>query len=98
VRVVFTRYARLELRDAIAFYEMELSGLGERFKEEIRKAIARVVAYPEAWSLESVEVRKCILHRFPYKILYSVEKDHILIIAIAHQHRKPDYWIDRIDE
>jgi len=95
MRVAFTTYARLELQDAIAFYELELPGLGRQFKEEIRKAILRVVAYPDAWSIERGEVRKCILHRFPYKILYSVEIDHILIIAIAHQHRKPDYWIDR---
>jgi len=32
-------------------------------------------------------------YKFPYKLLYSVEKDHVLVIAIAHQHRKPDYWI-----
>lgn len=95
MRVVFTTYARLELRDATAFYELELPGLGRQFKEEVKKAILRVVAYPEAWSIERSEVRKYILHRFPYKILYSVEEDHILIIAIAHQHRKPDYWIDR---
>jgi len=36
------------------------------------------------------------MHKFPYKILYSVERDHLLVIAIAHQHRRPDYWIDRL--
>jgi len=41
------------------------------------------------------EVRKCLLHRFTYKLLYSVEEDHILVIAVAHQYRKPDYWVDR---
>ena len=46
--VVFTKYARLELRDAIAFYELEPPGLGRLFKEEIKKAILRMVAYPEA--------------------------------------------------
>lgn len=44
MRVVFTTFARLELQDAIAFYELELPGLGRQFKEEIRKAILRVVA------------------------------------------------------
>jgi plasmid stabilization system protein ParE len=95
MRVVFTTFAELELRDATAFYELEQLGLGRRFKEEIKKAILRMVVYPEAWSIERGEVRKCILHRFPYKILYSIEKDHLLIIAVAHQHRKPDYWVDR---
>jgi len=36
-----------------------------------------------------------MLNKFPYKLLYSIEKDHVFIIAVAHLHRKPDYWIDR---
>ncbi|HED00598.1 MAG TPA: type II toxin-antitoxin system RelE/ParE family toxin [Proteobacteria bacterium] len=95
MKVVFTRYAKLELQNAIAFYELELPGLGRQFKEEVKKAISRIIAYPQAWSIERGEVRKCLLHRFPYKIMYSLEKDHILIIAIAHQHRMPHYWVDR---
>lgn len=74
------------------FYELEYVGLGRKFKEEVRKAALRVAEYPKAWSLERGEVRKCLLHKFPYKLMYSMEEDHILIIAVAHQHRKPDYW------
>ena len=36
-----------------------------------------------------------ILSRFPYKLLYSVEADHLYVIAVAHLHRAPDYWVDR---
>lgn len=93
MRVIFTRIATQELEDAVRFYELEYSGLGRKFKEEVRKAAVRVAEYPKAWSLERGEVRKCLLHKFPYKLMYSVEEDHILIIAVAHQHRKPDYWV-----
>jgi plasmid stabilization system protein ParE len=93
MKVIFTKLAKLELQDAVAYYELELSGLGKRFKEDVKKAILRIVEYPNAWSIERNEVRKCLLHTFPYKILYSIEEDHILIIAVAHQHRKPDYWV-----
>ncbi len=95
MRVIFSRYARQELDDATRYYEMEYHGLGARFREEVRKAAKRISEYPEAWSVERGDVRKCILHKFPYKLLYSIEKDHILIIAVAHQHRKPDYWVER---
>lgn len=95
MRVLFTRIARQELEDAVRFYELEYSGLGRRFKEEVRKAALRVAEYPKAWSIELGEVRKCLLHKFPYKLMYSVEEDHILVIAVAHQHRKPDYWVGR---
>ncbi len=95
MRVIFTRIATQELEDAVRFYDFESAGLGQRFKEEVRKAAVRIAEYPQAWSIERGEVRKCLLHTYPYKLLYSVEEDHILVIAVAHQHRKPDYWVDR---
>jgi len=95
MRVIFSKYARQELDDATQYYEIEYQGLGKRFREEVRKAAKRISEYPEAWSVERGDVRKCILHKFPYKLLYSNETDHIFIIAVAHQHRKPDYWVER---
>ena len=95
MRVIFTRFARLELEDAVRYYDLEFAGLGRRFKEEVRKAVLRVAAYPRAWSKERGDVRKCLLHKFPFKLMYSLEQDHILVIAVAHQHRKPDYWVGR---
>lgn len=95
MRVIFTRYAKQELENAVHYYELEYSGLGKRFKEEVRRAALRIAEYPQAWLVERGDIRKCLLHKFPYKMLYSVEEDHILVIAVAHQHRKPDYWIGR---
>ncbi|HHI77327.1 MAG TPA: type II toxin-antitoxin system RelE/ParE family toxin [Gammaproteobacteria bacterium] len=93
-RIVFTRIARQELQDAVRYYELAYPGLGHRFRDEVRNAARRIAAYPNAWSVERGEVRKCLLHKFPYKLLYSIEGDHILIIAVAHQHRRPDYWVE----
>lgn len=95
MKVIFSKYAKQELEDAASFYELEYPCLREKFREEVKKAILRIVGYPGAWSIERGEVRKCLLHKFPYKILYSIEQDYIFIIAIAHGHRKPDYWIER---
>ena len=95
MRVIFTRIATQELEDAVRFYELEYSGLGRRFKGEVRKAALRIAEYPKAWSIERGDVRKCLLHKFPYKLLYSLEADHVLVIAVAHQHRKPDYWVEK---
>ena len=95
MKVIFSKYARQELDDATQYYEIEYQGLGKRFRDEVRKAAKRISEYPEAWSVERGEIRKCILHKFPYKLLYSVETSHVFIIAVAHQHRRPDYWIER---
>ncbi len=95
MKVIFSKYALLEMEDAVRFYNRELEGLGIRFKKDIKKAIKRIVNYPQAWSVERGDIRKYILHKFPYKLLYSLEKDHVLIIAVAHLHRNPEYWIER---
>jgi len=94
MRVIFSKYAKQELDDSVFYYELEYPGLGERFKEEVKRSVLRIIEYPEAWSIERGDVRKALLHKFPYKLLYSIEKDHIFIIAIAHQHRRPDYWVE----
>ncbi|MBU0500089.1 MAG: type II toxin-antitoxin system RelE/ParE family toxin [Gammaproteobacteria bacterium] len=93
MRIIFSVVARQELEDAIRFYDLEFLGLGKRFKREVGKAAKRISDYPEAWSIERGSVRKCLLHKFPFKLLYSIEVDHIFIIAVAHQHRRPDYWV-----
>ena len=94
--VIFNELALNELNDAIAYYELQVKNLGGRFKNEIKNAIKRIIEYPKTWSIEKGDVRKYLLHKFPYKILYSIESDHIYIIAIAHQHRKPSYWVERL--
>ena len=89
--------AELELNDAYEYYENELKGLGDRFIMSFRSAVNRILQYPEAWTLIEGNVRKCLLDTFPYYIIYAVSNDFIVILSIAHQHRKPDYWIDRLD-
>lgn len=96
MKIKFLNIAKQELDDAAQFYELELTGLGSVFKDEIKKALNRIQQYPNAWPLTKKKcIRKYLMHKFPYKILYSIEDNFILIIAIAHQHRKPDYWTKR---
>jgi len=96
LEVIFSELAKLELEDAELYYEFQQENLGIRFKLSIKEGIARIVQFPLSWPLEKDEIRKCILPRFPYKILYSIEQDHIFIVAIAHTHRKPNYWVDQL--
>lgn len=95
MKVLFDKLAKAELEDASAYYEFEAAGLGSQFREEVKNAIRRICEYPAAWPKERGDVRRHLLHRFPYKILYSIEADYIYILAVAHSHRRPDYWIER---
>jgi plasmid stabilization system protein ParE len=95
VRIIFTAVALRELRDAAGYLNQQFEGLGEQFQDDVRVAAKRIAEFPNAWSIERGEVRKCLLLRFPYKLLHSIESDHIAIVAVANQHRRPDYWVDR---
>lgn len=96
MKIIFDDLATEEFNDAIEYYEFEVEGLGKRFKAEIKRALRTIRRFPRIGVIEEGDVRRYILHKFPYKILYSIEKDYIYIIAIANMHREPNYWIERL--
>jgi plasmid stabilization system protein ParE len=96
VTVRFLEIARDELREAIQFYEAQRSGLGTEFRDEIQSTLERIKHFPEAWSPLSKNTRRCRTHRVPYGVIYRVKSEEILVVAIAHLHRRPEYWKDRI--
>jgi hypothetical protein len=88
--------AQLELDEAFDFYESQNSGLGFDFVNEFEKAAKRIEQFPEAWHPFSLNTRRCLFHKFPYAIIYKIESDEIVFVAIYHLHRKPFYWKNRI--
>jgi toxin ParE1/3/4 len=81
MRVVFSPEAHQEFEEAERYYERQVQGLGARFRTEVRSALPRIRAWPLSCPCESGEIRRMTLSRFPYKLLYSVEADHIYIIC-----------------
>ncbi|MBC8439800.1 MAG: type II toxin-antitoxin system RelE/ParE family toxin [Deltaproteobacteria bacterium] len=81
--------AAKEFDDAIMWYDQQSEGLGKRFKKTVKDSI-------EWYLKESVDLYKTYIPKFPYKVLFTVEKHEIIIWAIAHMHRKPWYWQSRI--
>jgi len=96
MKIEIAKIAQQEFNGAKEFYEIEQHGLGLRFAKEIKTAILRITEFPTTWPIERGELHRYIVHKFPYKILYSIQEDTIVILAFAHQHRNPDYWLDRI--
>ena len=94
--IEFIEPATIELDDAIDYYNLQLQGLGKKFFEEVLQTINLISVFPEVWVKNSEYTRKAILKKFPYNLIYLNYNDMIYIIAVAHQHREPDYWIDRV--
>lgn len=96
MRVRFLEVAEIELDDAAKWYESQAPGLGDAFLIEVLSAAERIVLYPEAWHALGEGLRRCRINRFPYGLIYGVERGDILVLAVAHLHRKPGYWRDRL--
>jgi len=96
LNVEFLTPARRELLEAVKYYEKQRTGLGKDFRNEVQSTIERIVAFPLGWSLLDAEVRRCQTKQFPYGIIYTIENNDIIIIAVAHLHREPEYWKARI--
>ena len=88
--------ARVEYREAALFFDTRRSGLGAAFTLEVEAAIDRILQAPERWRVIEQDVRRCLTHTFPYGILYTVEQETILIVAVMHLRRRPGYWRSRL--
>ena len=95
MNVLFHPDAELELNAAIDYYEAIENGLGYDFSLEIISAIGRVIDFPKAWLIIDGDIRRALVKRFPYGILYAEDQDLIYIIAVMHLHRDPEYWKHR---
>ncbi|OFX16653.1 MAG: plasmid stabilization protein [Bacteroidetes bacterium GWA2_31_9] len=88
--------AEAEFIQAINYYEECSKGLGYNFSLEVYSAIERILAYPKAWQFIEVDIRRSLVSRFPFGVLYVVDNDKIIILAIMHLNREPSYWKQRI--
>lgn len=93
--VEFIEPAAIELDDAIEYYNLQSAGLGDIFFEEVLKTIKLISQFPKVWVEQSKHIRKAVLRKFPYNLIYTVHNHKIYILAVAHHHRKPEYWINR---
>jgi toxin ParE1/3/4 len=87
--------AEAEFIDAIEYYEKHERGLGYDFSIEVHYAIQNIITYPTAWPILEDDIHRCLVNRFPFGVIYSIEKDKIFILAVMHLRRHPDYWKHR---
>jgi len=85
-----------EIREARDFYDLERAGLGDEFIDEIERVMALIVAHPESSPVVLKGVRKRVVSRFRYSIVYSVRDGSVYVSALAHNSRRPFYWQGRV--
>jgi len=88
--------AEVEMIEAAVYYEAQVPGLGDAFLAKIDSAVRDIRERPTAWPAIGGDIRKRLVHRFPYAVLYRVDPEEVVVVAIMHQRRRPDYWVGRI--
>jgi plasmid stabilization system protein ParE len=93
---VILRPARDEFREAILHYKTVDRELAVRFRNEVHRVIRRIIADPTLWRERAGGFRRVNCPVFPYHLAYIIRTDLIIIVAIAHGHRRPNYWKNRL--
>jgi plasmid stabilization system protein ParE len=96
VKVSFLTFAQQEVDDAVGWYDDQSAGLGQEFLDELDRAVRRAAAFPLSCPEIEPGVRRCLLARFPYGLVYGVDRETMVVVAVAHLHREPRYWVGRI--
>jgi hypothetical protein len=92
---VFHPAAEEEATQAAAYYEAQRAGLGREFRLEFNAAVQRIRENPQAYGVEIGVFRACPVKRFSYTLFYTELGDKVWVSAVAHQSRRPGYWIKR---
>lgn len=90
--------AETELLDEIGYLELRSKGLGRRFFAEIVRVESIIAQFPESGEEISPGIRETMVRKFRHSLVYAVEKEGLLILAVAHHARRPGYWIGRLKQ
>ena len=93
----FLSAAEEEMSEAAVFYEAASVSLARDFLQDVQQVVDTLRSHPELGARVDPHLRRALLHRFPFSLIYAVEVDAILIVSIAHHRRRPKYWKSRID-
>ncbi len=98
MKIRYLAIAREEIREAADYYAAISPDLGRSFRLELRQLMRLVTTMPLAWPESAEGTRKCLLTRFPYLVIYAPLPDELLVLAVGHQHRRPEYWRERLKD
>ena len=98
MNIRFLTVARKELDKAVEWYNQQSPDLGMRFLGEVNVSLSRISEYPYSCAEIAPNIRRYLVNKFPYGVIYRPVEDEelIVIIAVAHLHRRPGYWQYRI--
>ncbi len=96
MNLIVLHEAEIEFSESVTYYEKKEEGLGARFRNEVAAATHWIEENPNVPRLRNKGYRRVNLRTFSHYLTYIVRGDTIWIVAIAHAHRRPEFWLNRI--
>ena len=94
-QIIVRPEAEQDLRDAFSWYESRKPGLGFDFKHCVEEVLSRLTRTPYIYPKVYKQVKRAFIKRFPFGIFYVVEENRVVILAVLHARRNPEYWKKR---
>jgi plasmid stabilization system protein ParE len=90
-----------ELLEAATWYRSRRPGLDSEFLAEVDRVLPLIgsspASFPRLLDLpKDLVIRRALLPRFPYAVIFMDLGEHIRVLAVAHAKRRPGYWLDRV--
>jgi len=86
-----------EYQESAQYYVSINPLVARRFVDEIEAAIRQMCKHPKAYTIIEDDIRRCLVKKFPFGLYFSLEADYLLIVAVMHLSRMPEYWKERIE-
>ncbi len=93
--VIICSVAEVDYTESVTWYAARSVDAANDFDAEFDQALSKISADPERFPFCDVRHRYFLLRRFPFRIIYRIVHDDVVVIAVAHASRSPDYWADR---
>jgi len=95
LRLVFHPDVGLEISASYSWYEEQANGLGDDFLNELESSYDAISELPNTWPKFKKGFRRFLLSKFPFSVIYKSDGNVMYVVAVMHNSRKPDYWVDR---
>jgi len=93
--VIIISAVEIDYTESLTWYAERSIDVANDFDAEFDRALSQIVSDPERFPLCDSRHRYFLLRRFPFRIIYRIVRGDIVVIAVAHGSRSPDYWTDR---
>lgn len=97
IKFRFLPDAEVELLKEVAYFSAAETGLGVKFQHAVEAAVNMAVANPAGGAPSIGGTRRRLVKGFPFSVVYRASGTEILVVAVVHHRRRPDYWVNRIE-